>query len=74
MVLLSYLLVEKISCSAELSMKEVLSLQGAVGNQPDCTSSGRKFESQLSHITFAEFDHEVISMVILPLLLIQERQ
>ena len=27
-----------------------------------------------SHVTFVEFDHEIISMVILPLLLIQEGQ
>ena len=30
--------------------------------------------SQLSHITSIEIDHEIISMIILPLLLIQEGQ
>ena len=33
-----------------------------------------KFESQLGHITLVEIDHEIISMTILPLLLIQEGQ
>ena len=35
---------------------------------------GRKLESQFSHITFIENDHEIISTVILPLPLIQEVQ
>ena len=40
----------------------------------DSRFKGRKFESQLSHITFMETDHEIISVVILPLQLIQEGQ
>ena len=32
------------------------------------------YGSQLSHITVVEIDHEIISTVILPLLLIQEGQ
>ena len=43
-----------------------------VGRESDCRSRGRKFESQLGHITFVEIDHGIISMVILPILLIQE--
>ena len=34
----------------------------------------RKFESKLSHKNFMQIAHEIISMVILPLLLIQEGQ
>ena len=37
-------------------------------------SRGHMFKSQLSHITFVEIDQEIISTVIPPLLLIQERQ
>ena len=41
----------------------------------DCRSSGWKFDFQLGHITFMEINHEIISTVILPiLLLIQEGQ
>ena len=40
----------------------------------DCRSRVCQFESQLSHITFVKIDHEIISTVILPLLLIQEGQ
>ena len=29
----------------------------------DCCSKGRKFESQLSHITFVNIDHELLSTV-----------
>ena len=37
-------------------------------------SRGCKFESQLSHITFVQIDHKGISVVILPVVLIQEGQ
>ena len=40
----------------------------------DCRSRGHKSESQLSHTAPVEIDQAIISMVILPLLLIQERQ
>ena len=36
----------------------------------DCRSSGREFDPARSH-TLAEIDHEIISMAILPLPLIQ---
>ena len=45
-----------------------------VCSMSDCRSRVRKFESQLGHIIFVKIDHEIISTVILPLLLIQERQ
>ena len=44
----------------------------AVGSTSDCRSRVRKFESQLSYIIFEEIDHEIISAVIFPILLIQE--
>ena len=37
-------------------------------------SRGCKSDFQLSHITFMEVDHEIISADILPILLIQEGQ
>ena len=40
----------------------------------DCRSRGGKLESQLGQMTFMEIHHEIISMVILPILLIQEGQ
>ena len=43
-----------------------------VGSPSDCWSRSRKFESQFGHITVVEFDHEVISVIILPFPLIQE--
>ena len=45
-----------------------------VGSLSDWRSRGHKFESQLSHITFMEIDHEIISTVILPLELLEEGQ
>ena len=30
----------------------------------DCESSGRKFKSELSHVTFMQIDHEIISVVL----------
>ena len=47
-------------------------LYSAAGSAFDCRSRDHKFESQLRHITFLEIDHEIISIVILPLPLIQE--
>ena len=47
-------------------------LHSAVGSISDCRSRGHKLESQLGHITFVEFDNEIISMVFLSLPLIQE--
>ena len=44
-------------------------LHSAVGSASDCGSRGRKFESQLDHVTFWEI--EIISKATLPLLLIQ---
>ena len=52
----------------------ICALHRAVSNASDCRSRGCKFDSQLSHIAFEEIDHEIISVVILPLLLIQEGQ
>ena len=48
----------------------------AVGSTSDCRSSGHKLESHLGHIhvTFLEIDHEIISMVIHLLKLIEEGQ
>ena len=40
----------------------------------DCRARGHKFGSQPGHITFVEIDHKIISMVILPILLIQKGQ
>ena len=40
----------------------------------DCRSRGCKLKSQLGHITDIEIAHEIISVVILPLPLIQEGQ
>ena len=40
----------------------------------DCRSRGHKLESQIGHIILMEIDHEIISMIILPILLIQEGQ
>ena len=49
-------------------------LHSMVGSMSDCRSRDRKFESQLGHITSMETDHEIISMFIRPLPLIQEGQ
>ena len=46
----------------------------AVGCVSDCRCSGDKFDSQPGHITFAEIDHEIFSMAILTVPLIQEGQ
>ena len=43
-------------------------------NMSDCRCRGRKFKSQLGYVTFVVIDHEIISMAIIPLPLIQERQ
>ena len=40
-------------------------LHSAVSNVSDCRTSGHKFESKLSHITFVKIDREMISVVIL---------
>ena len=42
--------------------------------ESDCRSRGRKFESQLGHITFVAIDHKMISAAILPDLLSQKWQ
>ena len=48
-------------------------LHRAVGSASDCRSRGRKLVSQLSHIAFVEFNHEIISTLLtLTLPLIQE--
>ena len=49
-------------------------LHSASGRSSDCRTRGRKFDSQLGHITSVANDHEIISMVILPLSPIQEGQ
>ena len=49
-------------------------LHRPVGSPSDCRFKDYKFESQLSEITFMDIDHEMISRVILPLLLIQDVQ
>ena len=49
-------------------------LHTAVISMPDCRSRGHKFESQLRHTTFVKIDHEIVSLVILPLPLVQEGQ
>ena len=46
----------------------------AVGNVPDYRSWGHKFESKLGNTTSMESNHEITSLVILPLQLILERQ
>ena len=43
----------------------------AVGSKSNCRSKGCEFPPSLSH-TFVDIDHEIISMVILLLPLIQE--
>ena len=43
-----------------------------VSHVSDCRFRSRKFISQLGLITYVEINHEIISMVILPLLLIQK--
>ena len=43
-----------------------------VGSTFDCRSRGCEFSSQLGHITSIEIDHEIISVAIFPILLIQE--
>ena len=48
-------------------------LQSAVCSASD-RSRGHNFECQLCHVTFMETDHEIISMVILPLPQIQKGQ
>ena len=42
-------------------------LHSTVGSVSDRKSKPHKFESQLGHITFVDIDHEIISMLILPL-------
>ena len=59
----------KILCSQLLS-----GLHSTVSDASDCRSRGHNCESLLDHISFMEIDHEIISMVILPLPLIQEGQ
>ena len=49
-------------------------LHRADSRASDCKSRDPRFEYLLSHITFMEIDHLIISMVILPLPLIQEGQ
>ena len=49
-------------------------LHTTVSSSFDCRSRGRKFESQLDLINFVEINNEILSMVILLLLLILERQ
>ena len=49
-------------------------LHSTVGSKSDCKSRSHKFESQVNHITIMEIGNEVISKIILPLQLIQERQ
>ena len=49
-------------------------LDSEVGSVFDCRSRGRKFESTLDHITVMKIDHEIISVVIIPIPLIQGEQ
>ena len=49
-------------------------LSSIVYSASDFRSRGHEFEPQLDHITSIEIDHEMISMVILRLTLIQEWQ
>ena len=46
-------------------------LHRAVSSTSDSRSEVQKFKSQLGHITLVKIDHEIISAVIFPLLLIQ---
>ena len=48
-------------------------LHSTVGSMSDCSSRGRKFDSQLNYI-FMETDHKIISAVIFSLLLTKEGQ
>ena len=49
-------------------------LQSAIDSTFDCRSKATKFESKLGYINFVEIDYERVSVVILPLLPIQEGQ
>ena len=59
---------------ATIFLSALARLHSAVGATSDCRYRVHLFESQLSHITFMENDHEIISTVIPILLLIQEEQ
>ena len=48
------------------------SLHCAVGSMSNGRSMGHKCKSQLSHISFMKIEQEIVSMVILPLPLIQK--
>ena len=51
-----------------------IQFHSTVSSMSDWRSRGHKFKSQLGRITFLKIDLEIISMVLLPLLLIQEGQ
>ena len=48
-------------------------LPSRVGSKSACTPRSHQFNFQLDHITFIKTDNEILSMVILPLQLIQGR-
>ena len=64
----NYLLV----CRAERVKKSFAGLHSTVGSATDCRSRGCKLESLLGHISYVEVDHEIVSTVVLPFILIQE--
>ena len=53
-------------------MYKQISFIQAVEGMSGCGSRDRKFKPQLSHVQFLEIDHEIITVVMLPLLVIQE--
>ena len=52
---------------------EGVGVHSSIGSTSDCRSRGHKFESAWPH-KFHRVDHEIISTVILPILLIEEGQ
>ena len=54
----------------------IANLLGSIAQLIACLTAdpGCKFKFQLGHIIFTEVDHEIISMVILPLVQFQEGQ
>ena len=46
-------------------LRKIAGFHSAVDSASGCRSRGRKFESQLIHITFMEYDNEIISKILI---------
>ena len=64
--------IARVNCHLYRVIYLLIGFQCAIGSTSDCRSRCRKFKSQLSDITSIEIDHEIISIIILPLSLIRQ--